>query len=225
MPAVSTPIDLTTLAAVKAWLAANGTPASTNTSDDGNIQACITAASLYWLLRLDLDSVLVFDHEGNITTGSQSPLVQPVTWDEWMDGNGAQRIWLRNTPIQTVSLVQVGEPGFGCPVPKTVPPSVGFAPGWLIDQSRKTLVLRGFYRFWRGLQNVNVAYTGGYVQTPADIALGTTKMVALSYKQKQWIGQRSQAMAQGAGTVTYDGLVIPKDVEHLIQMYTRVAVC
>lgn len=60
--------------------------------------------------------------------------------------------------------------------------------------------------------------------TPPDVVLAATQMVAVNYKRKSWIDQKSQAMAHGAGTVSYRDWELPPEVRSVMTAYTRVAI-
>ncbi len=190
----------------------NGTQ---TTTDDGLLQSIISSVSLYWLKR----------------TGYQS-LNTATAYNEWYDGSGTQRLFLRNTPIVSVqSLVVNGQ---------TIMASVNHqGAGYVIDQGEKALVLlRGVsstfdtnvlsFGIWlpyftKGIQTVNVQYTAGFNGTPYDIQNAAGQHVAAWYQRRQWIDQQSQNVS-GVGTTTYHKWPIPPEVEQVIQQYTRYAV-
>lgn len=203
--------DLTTLADVKAWLAI------TTGADDALIGGCITAASLYWLWR----------------TGRAS-LNTEISYSERYDGSGARRQFLRNWPVTAVTLVQVDN--------VVIPPSPDYiAPGWVVDQSAKSISLigagapvayagtRGFtgvpYRygspgFRAGVQNVLVEYMAGFDDAPLDVQDAVKKMVAVNYKRRQWVDQSAQTM-NGMQTVRYRDWELPPEVVAVMNAYTR----
>ena len=173
------PLNLTTLAAVRSWIGI------TSTDDDQNIVACISAASLYWLWRTGR-----LPANGDIPT--QSPLVVPIAFNEWYSGNGSFQMFLRQTPIQSVQALTIGNVAMN--------QSTAFGVmGWAISGDGKSLQLRpgsggfadlnafgmwstfGGPRFVKGILNINVQYTAGFHGTPADIQLACTQMVALNY--------------------------------------------
>ena len=71
-------------------------------------------------------------------------------------------------------------------------------------------------------QQVQISYTASGV--PYDIELAARKMVAVNYKRRQWIDQRSQAMAQGAGTISFQSWEMPPEVKSVMDYYRRRAV-
>jgi hypothetical protein len=68
--------------------------------------------------------------------------------------------------------------------------------------------------------NASLLVTYGYV--PGDLDYAAAKWVGEFWKYKTRIGLRSEAMAQGAGTATYNLDAMPKDVQMIIQPYRRV---
>ena len=150
-----------------------------------------------------------------------SPFNQPCEFSEVYDGNGSDVMYLRNRPIRSILSLVIGT--------LTIPQSTSFTtPGWVIRGDGKSIALRcggggsgfstsqfypgrGRNNFWQDVQNVFITYVAGYASTPADLQLMSTRVVALSYKQRNVIGQKSQAMAAGAGTVTFDWKIDEKD--------------
>lgn len=215
-------IDLTTLAAVKAWLSL------TSTTDDQVVQDCITAASLYWLHATGLGPQ-------DLTNPTASPLNSVVPYSEVYDGSGSNRLFLRNRPIVAVSSLSIGA--------IAIQASSGVnVPGYVIDGTRKSISLRGGFGppvsgqllrvgfanlrgndrgFGNDVQGVAVAYTAGYSATPFDVEMACRQQVALNYKRRGWIGQRSQSMAQGAGTISYESWEIPPSVQSVMDRYKR----
>src|SRR5579872_5031001 len=140
-------IDLTWLAQVKSFAEVK------SSADDQIISDQITSFSR-WVLT----------YCGKDTLNS----VQSFT--EVYNGNGQRKMFLRNSPIQSLVSVTVG--------PLTLPLSTGFnVSGVAIDQSMKSIVLIcgssgvfssnvyppiGGLGFTKGLQNVQVSYTAGY---------------------------------------------------------------
>ena len=217
----TSPMDLTTVANVKDWLSI---PQS-NTSEDSLIQACITANGFYWLWRCGLGN------QNGVNT--QSPLNSVCTFNETYDGNGSARFYLRNRPIQSVIALLIN----GNSVP--VSPAYGQA-GYVIDGDAKSLSIRtmgggsgqtfsfnsypisGFAWFFaKGIQNVNVQYTAGYSVTPFDVEQASKKIVALNFRSRDWIGEKSRAMAAGAGTVTYGTWAMDEECERVMLAYQR----
>jgi hypothetical protein len=222
------PIDLTTVGAVLAWLQTSANPGSP--SDNANIQACLTAWSLAFLNRTGMNP------NGGGDMPDASPILEPVEMNEVYDGSGGLRQYVRIPPIQSCSLVQIDL----YQVPQSA--GLGFF-GWVIDTSQKAIALRGgqagngsplrvgFYTrlgcspvFSDGIQNVQITYMGGYLAEPADVAQCAIEVVAQNYKRKNWIDQKSQAMAGGAGTTSYRDWELTPANRATLMHYTRRAI-
>jgi hypothetical protein len=184
-------------------------------SQDQNIQEAITAWGMYLLQFCGYG-----DQNNDIPAAS--PFNEPVQFTEVYDGNGSAVLYLRNRPIQSVESLVIGT--------LTIPQSTSFTTaGWVIRGDGKSIALRyggggagvsnsqfypncgSRYNFWEGIQNVFIAYTAGFTTTPADLQFMSTRVVALSYKERTAIGQTSQAMAAGAGTVSFNWKISEKD--------------
>ncbi len=218
-------IDLTTLTNVANWIAPY-TPGQ-SVINDQDIQDAITAFSAY-VLRLTGRGPA----DGSYPT--QSPFVGPVSYSETYDGSGTQRQPIRNWPIVSVASVTVNG--------QTIPQSVNLnTAGWVVDGDAQFISLRGGFNptaatfqnypyqrnygyaggFCAGIQNVEVAYTAGFATVPMDLEMAARKTVALNYKRRSWIGQRTQALAQGAGTVTFGTWEMDTDAQRTIAAYRR----
>lgn len=219
------PIDLTTLAAVKKWASITGT------GDDSDIQDAITAFSMYVITRTGRGPM-----DGSVPT--VSPFCAPQTFTETYDGNNSQRMFLRNSPIVSVASLLVN--GVSIPAAQVVNGTTYGQAGFVIGGDRKSLYIQsgggggssftttdfgaGFglgQYFKRGIQNITVQYSAGYSQVPFDLEMTARKVVVLNYKRKSWVGQKSQAMAQGAGTISFGDWEMDKDCERVICSYER----
>jgi hypothetical protein len=200
--------------------------------EDEMIQDCITAASLFFLWRTGR-----LPSNGDVPAAS--PLVAPQAYTEWYDGNGSNQLFLRQTPIQSVSSLTING--------NTITQSASLnQAGWVIAPDGKSLRLRSgagiggpnFYNttmawglwggsaglsFQKGVLNIEVVYQAGFTSTPYDLELACRRVVAKNYKTRQWIGQKSQALAQGAGTVSYRDFDIEPEDEKIIVNYTQLA--
>jgi hypothetical protein len=296
---LTSPLDTTTVQKVINWLS----PASAFTAtEQQNIQDVITA----W--GMELLNLCGRSNQNNLVPAA-SPFNQLVEFSEVYDGNGSNRLFLRNWPINEVVSLQIQT--------NTIQLSTSMTQaGYVVDASGKSLSLRGgsgqgtnfttFYPYgsgggyWfnKGVQNVLVTYLAGFparpisneldsipasapyvitvqvpqwmsdagVQyaaggsltavlgppsagqymvlgggqylfnvadagkadlisytvagTPFDLQQMSTHVCALTYKQRNSIGQKSQAMAQGAGTISYDWAIDEKDYA-VIMNYKR----
>jgi hypothetical protein len=212
---MGSPIDLATSEEVAAWLSSNQASASPTLVSDPNLASCITAWSALFLR-------LTGRGDQNTDTPEESPFVQQVNYTETYDGNGSPQLFLRNWPINSVASLVIYN--------QTIPVSTGYGTfGYVIAGDGKRIVLQGgygpvaavsFYQLARltqggcggptfgsgspfDLQNVFVTYNAGFSVVPPEVNLTAIQVCARNYKRRNWIDQRSQAMAQGAGTITY----------------------
>jgi hypothetical protein len=213
----NTAIDLTNLGLLKQYLGVQ----QNNTIADLVLQLCITAASVEWIWRTGRGP------EGVVPAAS--PFVTPQPYDEFYDGNGSVRQFLRNWPIVSVQSLLISG--------RSISLSTGFGfPGYVIDQSKKSLSIRSFLRqsqlgrapcgagFDPGVQNVQAIYTAGFTQVPQDIVEKCTKMVAVNYRRTGWLDMASKSESSGGGvtgTTSYRAWEIPPDVAKVMQNYTR----
>lgn len=191
---------------------------------DALVPDLITSAGVDWLTMLSQGP-----NDGSIPT--VSPLVQVCPFNEWYDGSGSARQFIRNPPAISGTLVTVN----GTTIPQSTGPNV---PGWVIaDQGSSFAIRQGGYSrgysrtfsrgigwqgsFCEGVQNVNLQYNGGYASTPPDIIQACTEMVGLTFRKRQWIGQKSQALPAGGGTVSYQDWAIEPNVARVIDNYKR----
>lgn len=143
MPLAPNPIDLTTLAAVKAWLGA-----TTAVSDD-LLQRTLTNCSRFMISWL-------------------SRAILPANYIERYDGLGgpSSRLILTQWPVISVSAVSIGNAAIAAaPIPGV---GVNFGSGYLLSPgdsfppgSQQWLDFFG-YCLPRGAQNIGVAYRAGY---------------------------------------------------------------
>jgi hypothetical protein len=132
------------------------------------------------------------------------------SYTETLNGNGKDALFLVNTPITAVSSVVVN--GVAIPARTSV-----LGSGYTFDEDAIYLV---GYCFTKGVQNVQLGYTAGYTSTPEDLELATKKLVGMSYRERDRIGQSSKAL-QGEQTnfIVKD---LPADVELILDRYKRV---
>lgn len=206
-------IDLTTVEAVK-----DRAEVSSDT-DDAEIQAAITGFSRY---LLNLAGV-----------GSLNSL---VSYDEYYNGNGNRQMFVRNPPIQKLTAVVVGLQT----IPLSGSPAVW---GAVVSPDRRSIFLRDGVggggvpytrgerfscgpRFTRGVQNVRLAYDGGYPDTPEDLEYAVRCVVAINYKRKGWQDQASRATSTqgGSATTSYRNWKWPPEYDAIFEYYTRKAI-
>lgn len=143
----STPIDLTSVAAVR--LSGN----IPSTTPDAVIQPLITSWSRVFMTmtRRGMDLIAA----------------QSVT--EYRDGTGTDSLMLQNYPVISVASVTDGN----APIPAATPGAADF--GWLVDLQTGLISLRG-RRFCRGRMNVTVPYTYGWPFIPEDVMQAANEM-------------------------------------------------
>lgn len=122
------PLDMASLAGCLNWLQGSSVTVPPNHSNNANLQACITAASIFFLRRTGRGP-------RNWQLTSENPFNQPVDYTETYDGNLSQRLFLRNFPINSVASVAIGN--------YTVPQSTGGGPGYITDDTGTCILING----------------------------------------------------------------------------------
>ena len=193
--------DLTTLAAVRAYLSTGQSPFPI--TDDALLAGLIAAASQYiqtWLNRqiASQDYIEVRDGSGGHTMMFGAFPVTAVT-SLAIDGVAVPAI----PPVNpaTPQVLTVGF--FGGPAGYTFSPTV--------------LGVRGYF-FRRGIQNVQMQYTAGYAAVPPDLAQACIELVALRYRERTRTGEVSKHLG-GAETVTYSQKDMAASTMTLIRQY------
>jgi hypothetical protein len=166
-------------------------------NDDANLQALISNGSLQILQYIDRAHILIS------TIGALN---------EMYDGSGSDRLLPHFFPIVAVTGVSVD----GSAVPQATSPT---ASGFLWDSRR--VLLRG-YAFNRGVQNIQIAYTAGYVSVPLDLKQAAIDTFALIYRQRTHIGEKSSSMS-GQVTLAFDMSEIPARAMSVFNQYRRIA--
>lgn len=190
---VPNPIDLATLADVRAYAGSND---PTKNGDDPLLQSLITGISQYWLTR----------------TGRGS-LNSVVTHNERYSGNGKDSLMLRYYPIVSVVSLSIDE--------EEQAPSPDYQQaGFVIDSTIDSIVLIGG-DFGYSKLSVAVSYTAGYAQVPWDIADAVRKQVAINFKRKGTLDQGTVNYPQTGGMTSYRSWEVPPEVERVIQSYRR----
>ena len=201
-------IDLVTLDIVKDFL----NIADENTDDDGLIQFLITAFSQYVINRTGRTSF-------NLITSHT----------DTYDGNGNNRLSLRESPIISLTSVTIGL--------YQVPMSTSFGvPGVYVEDNKKSIAFRSSagafqppqsiypYCFTRGTGNIQVIYTAGFASVPFDLAQAAMQSIAANYARKDWIDLASKSMAAGGGvtgSTRYRDWIITPYAEQVIRRYQR----
>lgn len=186
--------DLTTVAAVKQWLGvgANAAAGSTASTIDDTLLAALVSGVSAWIQNWLERQIL------------SAPYTKTV------NGNGKQTLFLANTPITAVTALVVD--GVSIPARTSVTGS-----GYTFDDDAIYLVN---YCFTRGVQNVQLGYTGGLASVPADLDLAAKKLVGMSYRERDRIGLSSKGLATEQTNFIITDL--PKDVQNILWQYRRV---
>lgn len=126
---------------------------------------------------------------------------------EVRDGTGSNRMMFGQWPVTAVQTVKVEGIAIAAQA------SIG-QPGYRFTPTM--LVLDG-YRFTRGPANVELAYTAGWAEVPADIAQATLEVVALMYRRRDHIDVSSKSLA--GETVSYITAEIPPSAKQALENY------
>lgn len=146
-----------------------------------------------------------------------------ASYTETRNGNSADRIIVKNRPLTAVASVNVN----GLSIP-AAPDTVSF--GFVFDDSsiyiragRKLSpppagTLGGFpVCFERGIQNVVLAYTGGYAAAPADVNQAACEWISFKTAKRGRPDKKNEVLAQQ--TVGFDLSGMPDMVKTLLQPY------
>lgn len=202
--------DLVLLDDVKSWLKIS----SVNNDDDGLLQMLISGFSAY-----------VYNYTG------RDNFTQVRNFVETYDGNGAQRMFLRNSPIRTLNSVLI----CSWSVPQSSSPTV---PGLFIELSQKSIALRtsGWalmppqaiypYQFTRGLGNIIVDYNAGYTQVPFDLGEAAIKAIAINYRRREWADMASKSLSASpaSATIRFRDWALPPEIVAVLDFYSRQAI-
>jgi hypothetical protein len=110
---------------------------------------------------------------------------ESVSLVEVRDGTGTRKMVMRHIPVTAVASVTIN----GQVIPPR-PSAMGY--GYTFDDL--AIKLTG-YTFTEGSDNVQVAYTAGLVDVPADVDLACCEMVVLKYKGRDRMGVSSKTIA------------------------------
>lgn len=187
--------DLTTTAAVKAWLAI---PSNQNGSDT-IFDALVTSTSADFLRAIKRTDFLAADYA------------------EVREGDGGSRLVMRHWPINTVATLKVGA--------ATITASDDqVADGYYFDEDLDPERLNEIYlvgSVFTDLATVQVAYNAGYAEVPEDVAQAVVEWVAARYKGRPGAQLNSQREA-GGEHVTYDREApMPPTTAAVAERYTR----
>lgn len=142
---------------------------------------------------------------------------EQASYTEARNGNGADAIYLRNTPIVSVQSVSVD----GTSIP-AAPDTVSY--GYIFDthkvylrgDARVNPITPGIFagyppRFQRGIQNIVIAYTAGFAAIPVDVTQACIELVASKFAKRDRIDTKNAVLA--GQTVGYDLSDMPASVK------------
>lgn len=130
--------------------------------------------------------------------------------------NGTERstLYLREGPVTAVTAVSIDGIAVGA-----APDAV--SAGYVFDE--QMVYLRGHCipaRFNRGVQNVTVSYTAGYVTIPADVNQACVSWVADLFAKRTRIDKKNETLGTQQ-TQGYDLSDMPATVRTVLQPYVR----
>jgi hypothetical protein len=182
--------DLTDLASVKTWLSL---PADPGPSDD-LLSSLITAASSLVIGYLGRD-------------------LNPTSYVEVYDGDGASWMLLRQAPITAVRSISF----LGKTLVAPADPVAG-TPGYLFDDRRLSLIGERFPH----RAPVVVAYTAGFATLPPAIVQATLELVGEAFRRRDRIGQTSKSLG-GQETVAFSAADMNATLKTALAPYRAVA--
>lgn len=137
-----------------------------------------------------------------------------AVYTDTYNGTGKSVLYLREGPITAVASVSVD----GVAIP---PASSATSYGYTFDDSMLYIRAGGTCeRFNKGVQNVVVSYTAGYVATPQDVNQACIEWVAWKYAKRTRIDEKSQTLG-AQQTQAYDLSDMPASVRSALMSYVR----
>ena len=192
--------ELATIPVAAAWVSNHAYNLGDLVDDGTNIEKCVTPGT----------SETPGPPAWNATIGGYTPDGQVVWQNVGVAGTGAFIVTVSVLPW--ISDVGVKYFSGGSPLTKvTSAPSTG----------EYYLLGGGSYLFALGDEGVPVQISYTATGTPDDVELACRQMVSVNYRRRQWIDQKSQSMAQGAGTISYRDWELPPEVVSVMDAYSR----
>ena len=136
--------------------------------------------------------------------------IAEAAYTETRNGVYSDRIAVANFPLVSVSSVTVDGQAI-------LPSPDGIQAGYVFDQ-RFIYQLQG--KFTRGTQNVQLAYTAGYVVVPFELEQACIELVSWRYREKDRIGMSSKGLA--GETTTFSLKDIPPTTLAMLNNYKKV---
>jgi hypothetical protein len=132
------------------------------------------------------------------------------SYTEIRDGNGQRRLSPLQAPVQSVQGVTID--GTAIPAVTTANTSGFFL-------ANRTVFLQG-YSFTRGVANVVLTYTAGWLVAPDDVQQAVIELAAMRYRERDRIGMSSVHAANE--TTSFSLRDMPAQVATLLAQYKRV---
>lgn len=132
-----------------------------------------------------------------------------ASYTERFNGRGGSRQGLSNYPVTAVASVTVD----GVSIPAATGQTDS---GFLFDEH--LVYLRG-YVFCRGVQNVEITYTGGLESVPADLAQACIEIVATKYKRRTNLEVSGKTL--NGETISFTQSDVPPSAKAVLANYTR----
>jgi hypothetical protein len=168
---------------------------TTGVTDDQTISRAITAISTFiqsWLNRQLLSA----------------------SYTENRDGTDGYRLSFQNYPVTAVASLFIN----GVSIPASPPPSSSAQQlGFVFTTTLLSLI---GYRFSRGFNNVQIAYTAGFAAVPADIEQACIETIALRLSDRTRIGYSSKSIA--GETVSFIITDFSKSSQSILNNYKKV---
>lgn len=138
-----------------------------------------------------------------------------------LDGHGGDRLSLPNSPITAVASLSID----GVAITAAATPTQA---GFVFSDTQ--VLLRG-YRFCRGVQNVAIAYTAGFVAIPADLKQACKEGVGAIVAAFQYDDPRAIEVKAGGSSIKLGSLAdmeklcLTSNVTTVLNQRARVAPC
>lgn len=172
----------------------------------------LTNAKAWLSLTGTTDDALLTRLISAVSASAQSymgRIVASASYTATRNGNGRSVIAFPDSPVTAVTSVTVD--GTAIPARTSVTGS-----GYSFGES--LLFLIG-YVFTKGVANVQLVYTGGYVTTPLDLEQAVLDIVAYKYRERDRIGQGSKILQGETITFLRD---VPAETMRVLNLYQRV---
>lgn len=130
------------------------------------------------------------------------------TLTEYRNGTGTGALVLRRRPVSAVAYVKIGAPG-------TTRALLSVNRDYVWDEF-SILAVDGT-TFPRGVQNIEIQYTAGFADVPADVREKVAKMAAVRFRELDRLGETSKS--QGGTTVNFETKDLPEDVRLVLEQY------